>query len=93
MERKHPHNRHTHSALHKHRPAHAHMLKLSPETTREQKSNGDVREKEGGNEDVRRDRGREKNESGTLQMSLDLDMPLLEIVLVMRHSMALQRHI
>ena len=40
---------------------HTHMLKLSPETAREQKSNGDVREKEGGNKDVRT--GGERRES------------------------------
>ena len=54
MERKHPQNISTHRATHKHRPAHTHMLKLSPETAREQKSNGDVRGKEGGNKDVRK---------------------------------------
>lgn len=54
MERMHPQNIRTHSTTHKHRPAHTHMLKFSPETVREQKSYGDVREKEGGNKDIRK---------------------------------------
>lgn len=45
---------HTHCTTLKHRPAHTHMLKLSPETAREQKSNGDVKAKEGGNKDIRK---------------------------------------
>lgn len=52
MERMHPQNIRALFTTHKHRPAHTHMLKLSPETVREQKSNGDVREKEGGNKDL-----------------------------------------
>ncbi len=63
MERKHPQNIRTHSTTHKHRPAHTHMLKLSPETVREQKRNGDVREKEGGNKDIWKSQREKVNES------------------------------
>lgn len=45
MERTHPGNIRMHDTTHKHTPGHTHMLKLSPETAREQKSNGDVRAK------------------------------------------------
>lgn len=37
MERKHPQNRRTRSTLHQHRPAHAHMLELSPEMVGERR--------------------------------------------------------
>lgn len=45
MERTHSQNIRKHDTMHKHTPGHTHMLKLSPETVKEQKGNGDVTEK------------------------------------------------